>query len=79
MALLAAAYGLTTLLLGTALGRGSAMDDRRSQARGRGRVPELDAKPEARAAGHRALIATLIYAGLRIGEAATLINRAARP
>jgi hypothetical protein len=30
---------------------------------------ELDAKPEARTAGRRALIATLVYAGLRIGEA----------
>ena len=34
---------------------------------------ELDAKPEARTAGRRALIATLIYAGLRIGEATALI------
>jgi integrase len=33
---------------------------------------ELDAKPEARTAGRRALIATLIYAGLRIGEATAL-------
>jgi integrase len=33
---------------------------------------ELDAKPEARTAGRRALIATLVYAGLRIGEATAL-------
>jgi integrase len=33
---------------------------------------ELDAKPEARSAGRRALVATLIYAGLRIGEATAL-------
>jgi integrase len=33
---------------------------------------ELDAKPEARTAGRRALIATLIYAGLRISEATAL-------
>ncbi len=33
---------------------------------------ELDAKPQARTAGRRALIATLIYAGLRIGEATAL-------
>jgi integrase len=33
---------------------------------------ELDAKPGARTAGRRALIATLIYAGLRIGEATAL-------
>jgi integrase len=33
---------------------------------------ELDAKPVARTAGRRALIATLIYAGLRIGEATAL-------
>src|SRR5215208_1491853 len=30
---------------------------------------ELDTKPQARTAGRRALIATLVYAGLRIGEA----------
>ena len=30
---------------------------------------QLDAKPEARTAGRRALIATLVFAGLRIGEA----------
>jgi len=33
---------------------------------------ELDAKPQARTAGRRALIATLVYAGLRIGEATAL-------
>jgi integrase len=33
---------------------------------------ELDAKPQARAAGRRALVATLVYAGLRIGEATAL-------
>jgi integrase len=33
---------------------------------------EVDAKPGARTAGRRALIATLIYAGLRIGEATAL-------
>jgi integrase len=33
---------------------------------------ELDATPEARTAGRRALIATLVYAGLRIGEATAL-------
>ena len=33
---------------------------------------ELDARPEARTAGRRALIATLVYAGLRIGEATAL-------
>ncbi len=33
---------------------------------------QLDAKPEARTAGRRALIATLVYAGLRIGEATAL-------
>jgi integrase len=33
---------------------------------------ELDAKPQARTAGRRALTATLVYAGLRIGEAAAL-------
>jgi integrase len=33
---------------------------------------DLDAKPEARTAGRRALIATLVYAGLRIGEASAL-------
>ena len=33
---------------------------------------ELDAKPGARTAGRRALIATLVYAGLRIGEATAL-------
>jgi integrase len=33
---------------------------------------ELDAKPEARTAGRRALVATLVYAGLRIGEATAL-------
>jgi len=32
----------------------------------------LDADPDARTAGRRALIATLIYAGLRIGEATAL-------
>ncbi len=36
---------------------------------------KLDAKPEARTAGRRALIATLIYAGLRIGEATALTWR----
>jgi integrase len=34
---------------------------------------ELDAKPQAKTAGRRALIATLVYAGLRIGEATALI------
>ena len=33
---------------------------------------ELDAKPQARTAGRCALIATLVYAGLRIGEATAL-------
>jgi integrase len=33
---------------------------------------ELDARPEARTAGRRALIATLVFAGLRIGEATAL-------
>jgi integrase len=33
---------------------------------------ELDAKPQARTAGRRALIATLVYAGLRTGEATAL-------
>jgi integrase len=33
---------------------------------------ELDAKPQAKTAGRRALIATLVYAGLRIGEATAL-------
>jgi integrase len=33
---------------------------------------ELDAKPQARTAGRRVLIATLVYAGLRIGEATAL-------
>ena len=33
---------------------------------------DLDAKPQARTAGRRALIATLVYAGLRIGEATAL-------
>jgi integrase len=33
---------------------------------------ELDVKPQARTAGRRALIATLVYAGLRIGEASAL-------
>jgi integrase len=33
---------------------------------------ELDAKPQARTAGRRALIATLVFAGLRIGEATAL-------
>ncbi len=33
---------------------------------------ELDAHPDARTAGRRALIATLVYAGLRIGEATAL-------
>jgi integrase len=33
---------------------------------------ELDAKPGARTAGRRALIATLVYAGLRIGEGTAL-------
>ncbi len=33
---------------------------------------ELDAKPGARTAGRRVLIATLVYAGLRIGEATSL-------
>ncbi len=33
---------------------------------------DLDAKPEARTAGRRALIATLVFAGLRIGEACSL-------
>jgi integrase len=33
---------------------------------------ELDAKPQARTAGRRALIATLVHAGLRIGEATAL-------
>jgi len=33
---------------------------------------ELDAKPGARTAGRRALIATLVFAGLRIGEATAL-------
>ncbi len=33
---------------------------------------ELDARPGARTAGRRALIATLVYAGLRIGEATAL-------
>jgi integrase len=33
---------------------------------------EIDAKPEARTARRRAVIATLIYAGLRIGEATAL-------
>src|SRR5215210_1752200 len=33
---------------------------------------ELDARPEARTGGRRALIAMLIYAGLRIGEATAL-------
>src|SRR4051794_5851777 len=36
---------------------------------------ELDAKPQARTAGRRALIATLVYAGLRIGEATSLCWR----
>jgi integrase len=36
---------------------------------------ELDAKPQARTAGRRALIATLVYAGLRIGEATALCWR----
>ncbi len=33
---------------------------------------ELDAKPQARTTGRRALIATLVFAGLRIGEATAL-------
>ena len=33
---------------------------------------ELDARPEARTSGRRALVATLVYAGLRIGEATAL-------
>ena len=33
---------------------------------------ELDATPQARTAGRRALIATLVFAGLRIGEATAL-------
>ena len=33
---------------------------------------ELDARPQARTAGRRALVATLVYAGLRIGEATAL-------
>ncbi len=33
---------------------------------------DLDARPEARTTGRRALIATLVYAGLRIGEATAL-------
>jgi integrase len=33
---------------------------------------ELDAKPQAHTAGRRALIATLVFAGLRIGEATAL-------
>lgn len=33
---------------------------------------ELDAKPQARTAGRRGLVATLVYAGLRIGEATAL-------
>jgi len=33
---------------------------------------DLDAKPEARTAGRRALMATLVFAGLRIGEACSL-------
>ena len=33
---------------------------------------DLDAKPQARTAGRRALIATLVFAGLRIGEACSL-------
>jgi integrase len=33
---------------------------------------ELDAKPQARTAGRRALIASLVYAGLRIGEGTAL-------
>jgi len=36
---------------------------------------ELDAKPQARTAGRRALVATLVYAGLRIGEATALCWR----
>jgi integrase len=36
---------------------------------------ELDAAPGARTAGRRALIATLVYAGLRIGEATALTWR----
>jgi integrase len=44
---------------------------------------ELDAKPQARTAGRRALIATLVYAGLRIGEATALrwqdVDLAKRP
>jgi integrase len=36
---------------------------------------ELDAKPQARTAGRRTLIATLVYAGLRIGEATALTWR----
>ena len=36
---------------------------------------ELDSKPQARTAGRRALIATLVYAGLRIGEATALCWR----
>ena len=36
---------------------------------------ELDARPQARTAGRRALIATLVYAGLRIGEATALCWR----